>query len=71
MKACDAKSMVIVDARSYAASIANRATGGGFEYPEYYTNCDVQFMGLPNIHSIRGSFLMLRNLLSTPASNNK
>ncbi|CAF0774782.1 unnamed protein product [Didymodactylos carnosus] len=40
--------------------IANRAKGGGFEYPPYYTDCEVQFMNLPNIHAIRKSAQTLR-----------
>ncbi|OTF70671.1 Myotubularin-like protein [Euroglyphus maynei] len=52
--------LLILDARSYTAAFANRAMGGGCECPEYYTNCDVQFMGLNNIHSIRKSFYSLR-----------
>ncbi|KAI2804266.1 Serine/threonine-protein kinase TAO1 [Blomia tropicalis] len=51
---------LILDARSYTAAIANRAMGGGCECPEYYANCDVQFMSLNNIHSIRKSFHSLR-----------
>ena len=52
--------LLILDARSYAAAIANRAKGGGFEYPPYYADCDVQFMNLPNIHAIRKSAHVLR-----------
>lgn len=52
--------LLILDARSYAAAFANRAMGGGCECAEYYDNCDVQFMSLNNIHSIRKSFHALR-----------
>nr|XP_046916559.1 probable serine/threonine-protein kinase pats1 [Dermatophagoides farinae] len=52
--------LLILDARSYTAAFANRALGGGCECPEYYTNCDIQFMGLNNIHGIRKSFYNLR-----------
>lgn len=52
--------LLILDARSYTAAFANRAMGGGCECPEYYANCEVQFMGLNNIHSIRKSFYALR-----------
>lgn len=52
--------LLILDARSYAAAFANRAMGGGCECAEYYDNCDVQFMSLNNIHSIRKSFHSLR-----------
>ncbi|XP_024908634.1 myotubularin-related protein 3-like isoform X2 [Cynoglossus semilaevis] len=51
--------LLILDARSYAAAVANRAKGGGCECPEYYPNCEVVFMGMANIHSIRKSFQSL------------
>ncbi|XP_043571756.1 myotubularin-related protein 3 isoform X6 [Chiloscyllium plagiosum] len=54
--------LMILDARSYAAAVANRAKGGGCECPEYYPNCEVVFMGMANIHSIRKSFQSLRFL---------
>ncbi|XP_064461216.1 myotubularin-related protein 4-like isoform X5 [Ornithodoros turicata] len=61
--------MLILDARSYAAAVANRAKGGGCECPEYYPNCEVQFMGLANIHSIRKSFQTLRAVCSSSAAD--
>ncbi|XP_075879158.1 phosphatidylinositol-3,5-bisphosphate 3-phosphatase MTMR3 isoform X3 [Nelusetta ayraudi] len=54
--------LLILDARSYAAAVANRAKGGGCECPDYYPNCEVVFMGMANIHSIRKSFQSLRFL---------
>eukprot|EP00794_Sanderia_malayensis_P013824 gene13826-15269_t len=56
------KPLLIIDARSYTAAFANRAKGGGFEYQEYYADCQVQFMSLPNIHGIRKSFHNVRSL---------
>ncbi|XP_078680915.1 phosphatidylinositol-3,5-bisphosphate 3-phosphatase MTMR3-like [Branchiostoma floridae x Branchiostoma belcheri] len=61
--------VLIMDARSYAAAVANRAKGGGCECPEYYPNCEVQFMGLANIHSIRKSFQTVRALCSSQPSD--
>lgn len=61
--------LLIIDARSYAAALANRAKGGGFEYPPYYSNCDVQFMSLPNIHAVRRSSQMLRSAISSPGQS--
>eukprot|EP00057_Strongylocentrotus_purpuratus_P033220 XP_790636.3 PREDICTED: myotubularin-related protein 4 [Strongylocentrotus purpuratus] len=58
------KTILIIDARSYAAAFANRAKGGGCEYPEYYTCCDIEFMGLANIHSVRKSFNTVHALCS-------
>lgn len=63
------KKMLIVDARSYATAVANRARGGGCEFPQYYPQCDIEFMNLANIHAVRKSFLLLRALCLTAASN--
>ena len=65
------QSVVIVDARSYAAAVANRARGGGVECIEYYPNCEVVFMNLPNIHAVRKAFQALRALLSAPTDQAK
>uniref|UniRef100_A0AAY4EPB4 phosphatidylinositol-3,5-bisphosphate 3-phosphatase n=1 Tax=Denticeps clupeoides TaxID=299321 RepID=A0AAY4EPB4_9TELE len=56
--------LLILDARSYTAAVANRAKGGGCECEEYYPNCEVMFMGMANIHSIRNSFQSLRAVCS-------
>ncbi|RWS30682.1 myotubularin-related protein 3-like isoform X3 [Leptotrombidium deliense] len=61
------KKLLIVDARSYAAAVANRAKGGGCECQEYYPCCDVQFMSLANIHTIRKSFNTLRYICDAAA----
>ena len=60
------RKVLIVDARSYAAAVGNRARGGGVECPEYYLNAEIQFMNLANIHSIRKSFQALRSLCHAP-----
>uniref|UniRef100_A0A673K265 phosphatidylinositol-3,5-bisphosphate 3-phosphatase n=1 Tax=Sinocyclocheilus rhinocerous TaxID=307959 RepID=A0A673K265_9TELE len=59
-----AQKLLILDARSYTAAVANRAKGGGCECEEYYPNCEVMFMGMANIHSIRNSFQSLRTVCS-------
>ncbi|CAB1316877.1 unnamed protein product [Coregonus sp. 'balchen'] len=56
--------LLILDARSYTAAVANRAKGGGCECEDYYPNCEVMFMGMANIHSIRNSFQSLRAVCS-------
>ncbi|XP_051540859.1 myotubularin-related protein 3 isoform X2 [Myxocyprinus asiaticus] len=61
-RATPPQKLLIMDARSYAAAVANRAKGGGCECPEYYPNSEVMFMGMANIHSIRKSFQCLRTL---------
>ncbi|XP_043524100.1 myotubularin-related protein 3-like isoform X1 [Frieseomelitta varia] len=65
------KKVLIVDARSYTTAVANRARGGGCECPEYYPSCDIQFMNLPNIHSIRKSFHAVRQLCASDADQPK
>lgn len=65
VKAYAAQKMLVVDCRSYSAAIANRAKGGGCESPDYYTNCEVRFMNMANIHSIRKSYQALRLLCSS------
>ncbi|CAB3402048.1 unnamed protein product [Caenorhabditis bovis] len=57
------KQFVIMDARTYAAAFANRARSGGFENTEYYQQAKLDFLGLPNIHTVRNSFIAMRNLL--------
>lgn len=60
-----------MDARSYTTAVANRARGGGCECPDYYPTCDMQFMNLANIHSIRKSFHALRLLCMATADQQK
>lgn len=62
-KESNKKSMCILDARSYTAAMGNRTKGGGFEWDGYYIDCEVYYMDLENIHSLRKSFERLRNLL--------
>ena len=46
---------LIVDARSTANAMANRAMGAGTEHMENYKNCQKQHMGIDNIHVMRES----------------
>ncbi|CAL8079238.1 unnamed protein product [Orchesella dallaii] len=61
------KKLLILDARSYTTAVANRARGGGCECLEYYPRCEIQFMNLANIHSIRKSFMNVRQLCTMGA----
>ena len=45
--------MTIYDARSYTAAQGNRVRKGGTEDSSSYTNCEIKFCGIPNIHSVR------------------
>jgi hypothetical protein len=60
---------LIIDARFRTVALANRVKGGGYEYSEYYTNCEIQFMNLENIHVIRSSFQALRQLCQSVNDN--
>ncbi|XP_077299072.1 uncharacterized protein LOC143920201 isoform X4 [Arctopsyche grandis] len=60
------RKLLIIDARSYASAVTNRARGGGCECPQYYPCAEIQFMCLPNIHSVRKSFQALRALAAEP-----
>ncbi len=62
--------LLIIDARFRSVALANRVKGGGYEYTEYYTNSELQFMNLENIHVIRNSFHSLR-LLCQSVNDNK
>ncbi|XP_028160655.1 myotubularin-related protein 4-like isoform X2 [Ostrinia furnacalis] len=59
--------LLIVDARSYASAVTNRARGGGCECQQYYPMADIQFMSLPNIHHVRRSFQQMRALAAEPS----
>ncbi|XP_045503305.1 myotubularin-related protein 4 isoform X1 [Colias croceus] len=59
--------LLIVDARSFASAVTNRARGGGCECQQYYPHADIQFMSLPNIHHVRKSFQQLRALVAEPS----
>ncbi|GIY06895.1 myotubularin-related protein 3 [Caerostris darwini] len=58
------KRLLIMDARSFFHAAGNRTKGGGYECTSYYLNCDIHYMGLANIHTIRSSFNALRTLAS-------
>lgn len=67
----EVKKILIVDARSYASAVTNRARGGGCECSDYYTCASIEFMNLGNIHVIRKSFHALRTLAATPQESQK
>lgn len=64
------KKIIVIDARSYGAALANRAKGGGFEGGDSYFGTEISFMNLPNIHSLRYSFHQLRQLLNSSVDSN-
>lgn len=51
--------LYIVDCRPKSFAVANIAAGGGYESPENYPTCRIEFMGVDNIHGMRESYLEL------------
>jgi len=60
----------IFDARSNVAAHANRFKGGGIENVNYYTNCEVHFCDIANIHGVRDGIEKMYNLGQTEVLNN-
>jgi myotubularin-related protein 1/2 len=56
------KKMYIIDCRPKLLASANLFRGAGFENPEYYGHCKIEFMNLDNIRSIRSSFQAMMSL---------
>ncbi len=52
----------ILDARPIANAIANMAIGGGYENISNYPECEIEFLGIANIHGVRDSWTKLRDL---------
>ena len=53
-------------------ALANRVTQGGFENTkDYYTNCEIIFCDIDNIHVVRDSFnrVLDMNYVSSEESN--
>ena len=46
----------IYDARGYYAALGNKVSGKGYESEEFYTNCKLEFLNIPNIHKVRESY---------------
>jgi hypothetical protein len=55
--------LVIMDCRSKASAMANRAAGAGYELPNNYPTSRVEFMNIGNIHVMRDSFKNLCSIL--------
>ena len=58
--------LIVYDARSWTAAHANRVKGGGLENPKYYTNCEIQFCDIDNIHAVRDAYNDLYKISATP-----
>eukprot|EP00039_Didymoeca_costata_P008766 m.115991 g.115991 ORF g.115991 m.115991 type:complete len:742 (+) comp14223_c0_seq3:109-2334(+) len=53
------KEVIIVDTRPKINAMANKAKGKGFENMQGYTNANLQFLGIENIHCMRDSLAAL------------
>lgn len=47
--------LFIIDARPHMNALANRTTGGGYEHDDNYTDCEIVFLNIHNIHVMRES----------------
>jgi protein tyrosine phosphatase len=56
------KKLIIYDARPYINALANRLKGAGFENISYYTNAEIKFCEIDNIHAVRDSINKLHSL---------
>eukprot|EP00004_Rigifila_ramosa_P020806 TRINITY_DN5442_c0_g1_i2.p1 TRINITY_DN5442_c0_g1~~TRINITY_DN5442_c0_g1_i2.p1 ORF type:complete len:296 (+),score=46.84 TRINITY_DN5442_c0_g1_i2:781-1668(+) len=50
------KKLCVMDARPRANAVANSAKGGGNENLEHYTNCNLIYLRIDNIHAVRDSY---------------
>lgn len=54
------KKLIIYDARSYINALANRVNKGGFENTkDHYTNCEIKFCDIDNIHGVRDAIKLV------------
>jgi hypothetical protein len=58
----------IIDARSFQSAAANQVRGAGFERAEFYGGCQVEFLGIGNIHTVRESLERLQRLCRAAAN---
>jgi len=59
----------IIDARPFSNAVANRYKGAGFETKEFYQGCDIEFMDIENIHTMRQSLDKVRRLVRSLSTN--
>jgi len=58
----------LYDLRGKKAALGNKIAGKGFESRKFYTNIEVFFADIPNIHGVRDSYEALSALLHNPSS---
>jgi hypothetical protein len=68
--ACE-KVAMLYDARPQISATANLARGGGYERMSQYKNCELEFLGIQNIHAVREAFVRLHGMFSKVQSSNR
>lgn len=64
--------LMVYDARPKVNAIANQAKGAGYEdVYNAYVDCEVRFLNIDNMHAVRNSYNLLRDLCSTHFSYRK
>ena len=61
--------LYIVDCRSRASAMANRAAGAGYESQTNYPNTRLDFYSITNIHAVRDMYKSLSSFLLTASPN--
>lgn len=56
------KQLYIFDARPFINALANRVNGGGYENADHYTNVEIIFCDIDNIHAVRNSLNKVNQL---------
>lgn len=61
--------LYIVDCRSRASAMANRAAGAGYESQANYPSSRLEFYNIPNIHAVRDSLKAVTSVVLHPNGN--
>jgi hypothetical protein len=55
--------LLIYDARNYYNAMANKMNKGGFEnVTDHYTNCQIDFLDIDNIHGVRDAITKMYDI---------
>ena len=60
----------IFDCRAISSAHANRFHGGGYENVDHYTNCELIFLDIGNIHAVSTCFNKMVEISSKPENFN-
>ena len=56
----------LVDARPYANAVANKGRKGGYENVGRYSDTELVFLNIDNIHVMRNSLASMHKLITSP-----